>query len=95
MLFDKCQKHSGKLVGGALGLIGLWFVRGRAFGNGGAFENGLCLRRQGEDVSFARWFVCWISQKATSGNLVGGALALIGLWFVCMTLEHEVPSSSR
>jgi hypothetical protein len=28
VLFGKCRKHSGNLVGGALGLIGLWFVCG-------------------------------------------------------------------
>jgi hypothetical protein len=26
VLFEKCNTHSGNFVGGALGLIGLWFV---------------------------------------------------------------------
>jgi hypothetical protein len=39
----------------------------------------VCPHRQCEDVSFSRWFVCWNSQKL-SGNLVGRALGIFGLW---------------
>jgi hypothetical protein len=39
----------------------------------------VCLRRQGDDVSFSRWFVFWNCKKH-EGNLVGRALGIFGVW---------------
>jgi hypothetical protein len=54
------QKHTGNLVGGALGLIGFWLVVG--------LLDAVCPNRQGEDVCFSRWFVFWNLQKNTTEN---------------------------
>jgi hypothetical protein len=67
-------------VGGALGLIGFWLVVG--------LLNTVCPNRQGEDVCFSRWFVFWNLQKH-SGNLMGRALGIFGLWKPCCSKSAE------